>query len=333
MMNVVDLAEALIDIPSVTGDEGCIARWLEQYCTDAGWSIERQHIEEGRWNVFVNWSDHADVVFCTHLDTVPPFMAAHRTADRLHGRGACDTKGIIAAMLTAGHRLTLGGRMPSFLFVPGEERDSIGAKSAAMSSRTARYIIVGEPTENKLALGHKGSLSYTIETEGVAAHSAYPDMGTSAIHTLLDIIADLRAHDWGSDEVLGPSTLNVGMIGGGVAPNVFADRARATILHRIVDSLARRKHDVDDIVGFRGRLAFHAENDPQRMYAPEGFPTTSVSFGTDIPYLRPMGTPLLVGPGSIHDAHTDHEHVEYAALHEAVELYVRLFSRLSNDNT
>jgi acetylornithine deacetylase len=331
MLDVVELATALIDTPSVTGDEGCIARWLEQFCQGAGWSVERQVVASSRWNLFVNWDSHADVVFCTHLDTVPPYFPARREAERLYGRGACDTKGIMAAMLVAGLRLHEGGKIPSFLFVPGEERDSVGAKTAALTSRTAGYIIVGEPTENQLALGHKGALSYTIETQGITAHSAYPELGSSAVHTLLDILADLRAHQWGEDAVLGPSTLNIGHIAGGIAPNVLADSARATVLHRIVDSLARRKQEVLDIVGFRGTLTFHSENDAQRMHAPEGFPTTSVAFGTDIPYLRPMGTPLLVGPGSIHDAHTDHEHVEIAALHEAVDLYIRLHDALTHE--
>lgn len=332
MTDVVELATALIDTPSVTGDEGCIARWLEQYCRDAGWKVEQQDVAPGRWNLFVNWDTQVDVAFCTHLDTVPPFFSSRREGARLYGRGACDTKGIIAAMLMAGRELDRTGHIPSFLFVPGEERDSIGAKTAALTARKARFIVVGEPTENKLALGHKGALSYTLETKGIPAHSAYPELGSSAIHTLLDILADLRAHDWGDDPVLGPSTMNVGGIGGGIAPNVLADAARATVLQRIVDSLVRRKQEVIDIVGFRGELTFHSENDAQRMHAPAGFATTSVSFGTDIPYIRPMGTPLLVGPGSIHDAHTDHEHVEISALHEAVDLYVRLHNALMHEH-
>jgi len=249
----------------------------------------------------------------------------------IYGRGACDTKGIISAMLIAGKELHALGEHVAFLFVVGEETDSIGAKIAITTDHKAHFIIVGEPTENLLAIGHKGVLSYTLKCKGTPAHSAYPTMGNSAIHQLLDLISDIRYRSWGEDAVLGKATLNVGMIDGGTAANVFAETASATVVHRIVDSLAQRKQQIINIVANTADITFHSQNDPQFLYVPPGFETTIVAFGTDVPYLRSMGTPLLVGPGSIHDAHTENEKISIAQIHDAVELYKKVFFALKDE--
>lgn len=323
-----DLAVELINIASVTGDESRVLEFLELRLARMGLRTEREQVENGRWNLYAGWNEHIDVVFCTHVDTVPPFFPARLEGDRLYGRGACDTKGIIAAMLSAGERLIAEGCSPGFLFVVGEETDSIGAKRAAHAARTARYIIVGEPTDNMLATGHKGVVSYTLTTEGVAVHSAYPARGRSAIHLLLDILTEIRAIRWEEHPVLGEPTLNIGMIHGGVAMNTLAPEAMSTLMHRIVEDPEMVSRRLLDIIDDRARIEFHSQSHPQLLTTLEGFPSKSVSFGTDIPYLNALGKCLLCGPGSVHDAHTETESISLSALADAIDLYVRLFHSL-----
>jgi acetylornithine deacetylase len=326
--STVDLAVGLINIPSVTGSEAAVLDFLEEWLSSMGLDVEREAVETGRWNLYGGWNRHADVVFCTHVDTVPPAIPARIDGDILYGRGACDTKGIIAAMLFAGKQLIADGYTPSYLFVVGEETDSIGAKTAALSDRTAQYIIVGEPTDNMLATGHKGVLSYTLTTHGVAAHSAYPDRGSSAVHVLLDLLEEIRKIDWGNHPVLGDSTVNIGLIQGGVAMNTFAPEAQATVMHRVVDDPGVRREEVLQLVGDRAQVVFHSISDPQILTTVDGFPTKPVAFGTDIPYLRSMGKCVLFGPGSIHDAHTSDEHIAIPSIHEAINSYIRLYHAL-----
>jgi acetylornithine deacetylase len=328
-MDVCEFAMRLIDIPSVTGDEAACAAAVEARCSEMGLEVERLPVAANRWNLAVNWRAAPRVVFCTHLDTVPPFFPSRLEDGLLHGRGACDAKGILAAMLAAGEALLREGAQPAFLFVAGEETDSIGAKSAAASGRRADYIVVGEPTGNVPAEAHKGMLSYTLAAEGRAAHSAYPERGASALHALLDVLADIRAAAWGTDPVLGPSTLNVGLMRGGVAPNVTAPSAEAVVYHRIVDAIEPRREQLERIVAGRASIRVHSAVGAQRMLVPEGYPRCAVSFGSDIPYLRAMAAPLLAGPGSIHQAHADDEHVAVDELLDAVGLYIDLYHALT----
>ncbi|MFZ1729504.1 MAG: M20/M25/M40 family metallo-hydrolase [Bacteroidota bacterium] len=325
---LVQIAQELINIPSVTGSERAVLESLENMLRDMKMMIEREEVSDGRWNIYAGWNQSTDVVFCTHVDTVPPFFPAQIDGDTLSGRGACDTKGIIAAMLSAGDSLIQDGHTPAYLFVVGEETDSIGAKTAAASGRKAEYIIVGEPTDNILASGHKGVVSYTITVEGKAAHSAYPHQGVSALHIMLDILQDIRTADWGKNTLLGEATFNVGMIDGGVAMNTLAPAAKATVMHRIVDDAEERKRQVRAIVDGRAVVQFHSISQPQILTTVEGFAKQPVSFGTDIPYLCSMGKCLLFGPGSIHEAHTAHERISIAAINEAKELYIRLYHAL-----
>jgi acetylornithine deacetylase len=325
------LAAALIDLPSVTGSEKRVLAFLEERLVEIGCVTDREYIGADRWNLYGNWSDKTHTVFCTHVDTVPPHVPARMHDGVLYGRGACDTKGIIAAMLFAAERLIAAGASPSFLFVVGEETDSIGAKTAAQSPRTADFIIVGEPTDNLLASGHKGALSYTLDVHGHAAHSAYPERGSSAIHLLLDILQTIRGAAWGTHEILGPATINVGRIEGGTAMNTLASHATAQVMHRIVDDTEVRRSQVLDLIGDRATVRFHSDSQPQILYVPEGFEAKPVAFGSDIPYLRAIARCLLCGPGSVHDAHTMDECISVAALDEAVELYVRLFQALRTE--
>lgn len=329
------LSLALIDIPSVTGEERAVLEFLEAWLNGIGLRTHRESIEEHRWNLYAGWDDQAwkgdtsaDVVFCTHVDTVPPHIPAARNGDILFGRGACDTKGIIAAMLFAGKQLMQEGFTPSFLFVVGEETDSRGARVAAASGRTARFVIVGEPTDNMLATGHKGVLSYTLETSGVAVHSAYPERGASAVHLLLDILHEIRYADWGRSLVLGEATTNIGLLEGGIAMNTTAPSARATVMHRIVDDPVAREQQLRDIVGDRADITIHSNSEPQLLYTVEGLPSKPVSFGTDIPYLKAMGRCLLFGPGSVHDAHTPEEKILISDIEIAVTSFIDLFHAL-----
>mgnify|MGYP002398125747 CR=1 FL=1 len=327
-MTLAERTIELINIPSVTGDEAAVLTYLENVLVEMGLSTEKEMVEEHRWNLYAGW-DHPDpVVFCTHVDTVPPHYPATVDGHTITGRGACDTKGIIAAMLEAGRQLLAAGEHPAFLFVVGEETDSIGAKKAAASGKTAAAIIVGEPTDNHLASGHKGVLSYTLRTSGKAAHSAYPDRGSSAVHVLLDVLAEIRQAEWGTHEVLGEATINVGLIDGGLALNTFAPAAKATVMHRLVDDAEKRRQQLVELLDGRADVQFHSVSQPQLLVTAEGFDTKAVNFGTDIPYLYSMAPCLLLGPGSVHDAHTDHECIETGQLDKAVQLYIRLYQTL-----
>ncbi|MBE0644728.1 MAG: M20/M25/M40 family metallo-hydrolase [Bacteroidetes bacterium] len=322
------IATDLINIPSVTGSERAVLEYLEEMLVGMQLVTHRETVEQDRWNLYAGWTDTTDVVFCTHVDTVPPFIPADVHGDILSGRGSCDTKGIIASMIMAGYQLLADGFSPAYLFVVGEETDSIGAKTAAASGRKANFFIVGEPTDNILATGHKGVVSYTLKAAGRAAHSAYPENGSSAIHLLLDVLEKLRRADWGSSPVLGEATMNVGLISGGVAMNTLAPDAAATVIHRIVDDSTQRRQQVLDIVAGYLDVEFHSTSEPQLLTTVPGFPQKAVSFGTDIPYLSAMGRCLLYGPGSIHDAHTPNEKNSVTAMNTAVESYIQLFHAL-----
>jgi acetylornithine deacetylase len=295
-----------------------------------GGHAERSEVEPRRANVFACWGDRPTVTLSTHMDTVPPFISSREDGDHIWGRGACDTKGIIAAMLKAAEALLESGvRNFGVLFVVGEERNSAGAYHAAARPKGARYLINGEPTENKLALGSKGALRYEIAATGRMAHSAYPQLGESAIEKLLDALACIRAIPLPVDDLLGPSTLNIGTIAGGRAPNVIADEARAEIMLRLVGDSAATKAALERAAEGRAELREILEIPALRLNSIEGIPTTVVAFTTDIPaFAGQWGEPFLIGPGSIHVAHTLEEHIAKSQLTEAVELYQRIVRHL-----
>ena len=320
-----------MDIPSVSGEEGEVGRFLASHLEGLGYKVELQEVEPGRANILATTGARARVVLSTHMDTVPPFIPSREDATHIHGRGACDAKGIIAAQLTAAARLRAEGvEEIGLLFTVDEEMGSLGARAAASHAlaRECEYLINGEPTENRLAVGSKGSLRLRLLTEGRAAHSAYPERGESAIEKMLDVLADIRAHAWPRDEFFGETTCNIGTVRGGTRPNVIPAAAAAELQIRLVTPSSEVKKILEGVVAGRARVEYMSAAEPVRMHAVEGFEREVVRFTTDIPYLSGWGQPLLLGPGSILDAHTDGERVSKQELEESVELYMRLVKSL-----
>lgn len=331
-MDVFALTRELIDIDSTTGREKDVALFLRDYLAERGFQVTLQEVEPDRFNVLARLGQPR-AILSTHLDTVPPFIASSEDDDYLYGRGACDAKGIAAAQIKAAERLSdRGVDEIGLLFVVDEERTSLGAKAANELTWESDFLIDGEPTENKLVLATKGSMRVKITTHGRAAHSAYPHMGESAIEKLLDVLDDLRRIPLPRHDLLGESTYNIGIIAGGVAANVIPDQARAEVMFRLVEEPAAVKRRLQEMTDGRATLTIISEASPVFLNRVEGFETGVVSFGTDIPFLTRLGKPYLLGPGSILDAHTDHEKVSKRALVEAVDLYVRLVERLLNES-
>jgi acetylornithine deacetylase len=337
-MNVLELTRALVDIESLTNNEREVGTYLLDYVTGlaqrTGGTAERMDVEPGRFNVFASWGAPA-VTLSTHMDVVPPFFASREDDDYIYGRGACDAKGIIAAMIGAAEKLLAEGRRGfGLLFVVGEERNSAGAFAAARVRRGSRFLINGEPTENKLALGSKGALRYEITAHGRMAHSAYPELGESAIEKLLDVLAKIRGLRLPEDAVLGQSTMNIGTISGGRAPNVIPDKARAELFFRLVSDPETIRRAVSDAAAGRAEANEVLCVPAMRLNALDDLPTTVVSFTTDIPaFAGAWGEPFLIGPGSIMVAHTLDEKISKRQLVEAVEIYRKMVERLLVSNS
>lgn len=330
-IDVFKLTRELIDIPSVTGEEFHVGTSLAELLNRLGYQIEVQEVESHRANVIATTSDQPAVVLSTHMDTVPPYIAASEDDEFIYGRGACDAKGIIAAQIAAAEKLRADGVTGiGLLFTVDEEVTSAGAKAlnAHPLASACRYLINGEPTDNRLAIGTKGSLQVRIKTAGRAAHSAYPEQGDSAIEKLLDVLDDVRKIEWLSDESFGKTTCNIGVISGGTRANVIADEAQTVLQIRLATNAEAAKDLLERAVGGRAKLEYKSVHDPIRLHALDGFESTIVRFTTDIPYLTNWGTPLLIGPGSILDAHTEHERVAKSELLKAVEIYFSLSRRL-----
>jgi acetylornithine deacetylase len=326
-MSLFDLTRRLIDIPSVTGDELAVGEFLAQYLEQLGYRVERQEVAKDRFNVIATTEATPQFVFSTHMDTVPPFIESSEDEEFIYGRGSCDAKGIIAAQIFAAQRLRDGGmNHVGLLFTVDEELGSLGAQAANKHplARECRFLINGEPTDNRLAVGTKGSVRVIITTEGRAAHSAYPEAGESAIEKLLDILHDIRACEWPENSFFGTTTCNIGVLTGGTRPNVIADKARAELQIRLGIDIEHVKSVLDDVVGTRGRLEYSSAHNPVRLFSVPGFNECVVRFTTDVPYLSEWGKPLLLGPGSILDAHTDHERISKRELEQAVDLYLDL---------
>jgi acetylornithine deacetylase len=350
-MDVFALTRALVDIESVTGQEAWAGEFLLDYlgrlASRFGGRVERMEVEPGRFNVFAQWGERPTVTLSTHMDTVPPFFPSREDAEYIWGRGSCDAKGIIASMTKAAEALLESGERDfGLLFVVGEERNSAGAYRAAATPRGSRYLVNGEPTGNKLALGSKGALRYEVVAGGKMAHSAYPELGDSAIHKLIEALERILEIPLPSDPILGPSTLNIGTISGGRAPNVVADEARAEVLVRLVGDSGVTKRALATAVNPRRRQAGPRtaraprpaplaelreilELPAMRLNALEGLETTVVAFTTDIPaFGGQWGEPFLIGPGSIHVAHTPEERAPKHELSEAVGIYQTIVRQL-----
>jgi acetylornithine deacetylase len=330
-MDLFSLTRQLIDIPSLTGDESAVGDFVATHLASLGYRVEQQQIAAHRFNVIATTGEAPRIVFSTHLDTVPPFIASSEDAEYIYGRGSCDAKGIIAAQIFAAEQLRKNGlNTIGLLFTVDEELSSLGAQAANNHSlaRECRYLINGEPTDNRLAAGTKGSLRLIITTKGRAAHSAYPEAGNSAIEKLLDVLQNIRAIDWPSDEFFGETTCNIGVLNGGTRPNVIPDQARAELQIRLATDIERVKRVVEGAVSGRAQLEYASAHDPVRLFRVPGFDDCVVRFTTDVPYLSNWGKPLLLGPGSILDAHTEHERIAKHELERAINLYVKLAKAL-----
>ncbi|HLA10176.1 MAG TPA: M20/M25/M40 family metallo-hydrolase [Pyrinomonadaceae bacterium] len=331
-MDVLTLTRTLIDIPSVTGNEAEIGAFLVEHLKSSGYQVEIQSVATDRFNVIATLAGRPRVVFSTHMDTVPPFIASKDDAEFIYGRGACDAKGIIAAQICAAEKLRdQGFDEIGLLFTVDEELASLGAQVANNHSvaKHCEFMINGEPTDNLLAVGTKGSLRLTITAEGKSAHSAYPEAGESAIDRLLDVLQSVRQLAWPKDDFFGETTCNIGTISGGTRPNVIPSRASAELQIRVATSVESVRQLFEEAVGTRARITYSSAHDTVRLFSVPGLEHTVVRFTTDIPYLSNWGQPLLIGPGSILETHTDHERVSKRQLHEAVELYVCLGKKLS----
>lgn len=326
--NVATLAARLMAIDSTSGREGELMEHVHGLLAAQGWRVERIPVSDGRFDVFAACGNVPFVTLSTHLDTVPPYLAPRFAADTLWGRGACDAKGIAAAMICAANRLRDAGLPMALLFVVGEEvsHDGAHAANAWIQSRrlTSRAIVNGEPTDSTLGAGTKGALRIIIRTAGQAAHSAYPALGHSAIDDLVELLAELPALTLPDDPLLGRTTINIGMITGGVADNVVAPVAEARLMARLVTPVADVKQLVERWVGGRASLEWGVAVAPVKLRILPGFETSVAAFATDIPVLTHWGTPYLFGPGSVHVAHRDDEHARVAELEAAVGGYERI---------
>ena len=329
-MDFVALTRQLVDIESITGNEGPVGDFLSGQLNRLGYEAKKMRVEGERCNVYATTPQQPQptIVFSTHMDTVPPFIRSSEDGRRVYGRGSCDAKGIIAAQIAAAETLRREGVRVGLLFLVGEERDSLGAKTANQQANGCKFLINGEPTENRVATASKGALRVELTARGRMAHSAYPELGESAIDKLLEALSGLRAMRLPEAEGIGSTTLNIGLIEGGRAPNVIADKARAQLLYRLIGPSDQLKREILQAVGDLAQVDFVLEIPFVRLRTLDGLPTMIAAFTTDIPALSNWGEPLLVGPGSIHVAHTEGEYVEKEQLHAAVDLYCSIARRL-----
>ena len=337
----IQLTRQLVDIESTTYNEGLAGAFLHQYLSAQRYTVERMPVVQPdrsntpgagggeRFNVYAALPGITpDVVLSTHMDTVPPFFGSSEDDEFLYGRGSCDAKGILAAQVAAADQLREAGVKVGLLFLVGEERDSAGAAVANLSPRGSKFLINGEPTDNRLALASKGALRVELRAKGRMAHSAYPELGESAIDKLIAALHDIMALPLPVEPEIGPSTLNVGLIEGGRAPNVIADKAEAHLLIRLVGPSDEIKRSILAAVGNRADVDFSLELPFVRMRKVGNLPTMVAKFTTDIPSLTAWGEPFLLGPGSIHVAHTPQEKIAKKDLLEAVNLYIELATSL-----
>jgi len=339
-MDAIRLTRQLIDIQSISSHEAMVSDFLFRELSRMGCQVVQIPVEQDRSNLYATWPQEPfpEIVFSTHMDTVPPFIPSSEDADHIFGRGACDAKGIIAAQMAAAERLRQDKIYAGLLFVVGEERDSLGAKVANdwieqhvaghKHGRRPKFLVNGEPTENRIALASKGTLRVEVTASGKMAHSAYPELGDSAINKFIPALARLLAMPLPSDPEIGPCTMNIGLIEGGRAPNVISDYAHADLVYRLVGPSHDLRQQILQQAGHDVKIDFPLELPFLRLRSVDGLPTMIAAFTTDIPRLTHWGEPLLIGPGSIHVAHTDREFIEKKQLVEAIDLYCAIAKKL-----
>ena len=329
-MDLFALTRKLVDIESITGNEVEVGDVMARELTAMGYIVERMPVEGERFNVWATHPGHPrpELVLSTHMDTVPPFISSSETPERIYGRGSCDAKGIIVAQIAAAEKLKANGIHVGLLFLVGEERDSQGALAANQDPRGSKFLINGEPTENRIALASKGTLRVEVVAKGRMAHSAYPELGESAIEKLLDALDNVRKMKLPVHPQAGPSTLNIGLIEGGRAPNVIPDHASANLLIRLVGPAEELRRQITAAVAGKAEASFILEIPFMELGSVPGIETMIAAFTTDIPALPNWGKPVLIGPGSIHVAHTEGEYIEKKQLLDAVDLYTRIASHL-----
>ncbi len=328
-MDPLELTRSLVALETPTGSERPATDFLDAALRRAGYTTLRQQVSPGRHNLYA-FRETPELVFATHVDCVPPYVALAEDDETIRGRGSCDAKGQVAAMIAAAEQLAARGeRRIGLLFLVGEENGSDGAKAAADFGPRGRFIVNGEPTENRLSIGQKGSLRVNLDAQGRAAHSAYPTDGVSAIEALLDTLERMRRMPLPSDPLLGPSTLNLGIINGGIAPNVIPPHAHAQVLFRIVEPTGPLKEQIRALLSPNVSASYPVELPFYKGGpAPAGWETTVVSYSSDLPFLAPWGEGYQLGPGTIRVAHTAHEHIRKADLLKGVEMHVRLAADL-----
>jgi acetylornithine deacetylase len=337
LLDPIRLTRQLCEIESTTFHEGAVGDFLADALASRGWAVEKTAVEQPqitaelglRWNVYAgNAGETPDLVFSTHMDTVPPYIPFREDDDFLYGRGVCDAKGILAAQVAAAEVLRDAGYKIGMLFVSGEERDSAGARAANQTPKGSRFLINGEPTDNRLALASKGALRAAFKATGKMAHSAYPELGDSAVHKIVHLMEKVLNLPMAELEGIGPATVNIGQIGGGYAPNVIADKAEAQVLVRTVTSSEPVKAQLLEVAGDQASVEFTLDTPFLRLRSVEGLPTMVAKFATDIPHLTNWGEPVLLGPGSIHVAHTPDEKLSKKELLQAVDLYIKVAKQL-----
>lgn len=329
-VDLIGLTRSLVDIDSTTGREGAAATYLSRYLTELDFTVVEQQVDDHRFNIFATCGQAPTVVYSTHFDCVPPFFPSRIANDRIYGRGSCDAKGILAAQVAAAARLRdEGEQRVGMLFVVGEERGSEGAKRANTDAAAAscRYLINGEPTDRRLGLATRGLFRVVLRASGRAAHSSFPELGDSAIDKLIDVLMEVRRVQWPVDPLLGRTHYTIGLISGGVAPNVVPPAAQAELTFRTVSDAARIMEILRQFEP-RVTLDFIFEVPPVKMTAVDGFDAAVFPYTTDVPFLNAWGEPLLIGPGSIHVAHTSDEFIDIGEQREAVDDYVALAREL-----
>jgi acetylornithine deacetylase len=329
-MDLLSLTRRLVDIQSITGNEAGIGELLYRHLGGLGYDAAKMSVESERFNVWAAWPGHEkpEIVFSTHMDTVPPFITSSEDDRNIYGRGSCDAKGIIAVQIAAAERLRTEGLYAGLLFLVGEERDSLGAKVANQQPRGTKFLINGEPTDNRIAIASKGALRVEVIARGKMAHSAYPELGESATEKLVRALDRLLAMKLPVNPDVGPCTVNIGLIEGGRATNVIADFAKAQLLYRLVGPAEQLRREIRAAVGELAEIDFTLEIPFQELRKIDGLPNMVAAFTTDIPALSNWGEPVLIGPGSIHVAHTEREFVAKQELSEAVDLYCEIAKKL-----